>query len=233
MADGLVSIVIPTLDEERALPACLDRLAGETSPHEIIVADGGSHDGTRRIAEARQGVRFLEAPRGRARQMNLGARDSRGTILWFLHADSRPAKGCLDAIREAMSDPRVASGAFRLRLDGERPGFRVIEFGVWLRVLLFRNPYGDQGLFVRKPDFRALGGFEDVPLFEDVYLVRAMRARGGLRVLPLSITTSARRWEAGGLTRTTLDHLRLAILEKVGTPVEELARERRDGEDPR
>lgn len=233
MDPGLVSIVIPTLNEERALPACLDFLAREEGPLEVIVADGGSGDGTRDIAVSREDVRFVEAPPGRARQMNHGAGEARGEFLWFLHADSRPKPGALAAIRRALGQRRTAIGAFRFRLDGPRRAYRVLEFGVWLRVLLFRNPYGDQGLCVRTEDFQDLGGFEDIPLFEDVRLVRAMRARGRLEILPLEIATSPRRWEAHGVWRTTLLHLRLAILERLGTPVEELARRRQSSGEPR
>ena len=233
MDPGLVSVVIPTLNEERALPACLDFLAREEGPLEVIVADGGSEDRTRQIAETREGVRVVDAPPGRSRQMNRGAEVARGEVLWFLHADSRPEPGALATIRAILASRGTAIGAFRFRLDGERAVYRLLEFGVWLRVLLFRNPYGDQGLFLRTRDFRELGGFEDIPLFEDVRLVRAMRARGRLRVSPLAIATSPRRWEAHGVWRTTRMHLRLAILERLGTPVEELARRRRAGGEPR
>lgn len=223
MHESAVSIVIPTWNEAETLPRCLALLRGQEPPWEILVVDGGSTDGTVDAARAFPGARVIETLRGRAHQMNHGARLARGDIFWFLHADSKPAAGSVGAIREGLHDRRVAGGAFRFRLDGDRLGFRVMEAVVALRTRWLRLPFGDQGLFLRRSDFEAIGGYRDVPLFEDVYLVREIRRRGWLAVLDLPLVTSARRWEARGTAATTFNHWRLLALEKLGVDPERLA----------
>lgn len=224
MERSLVSIVVPTWNEREALPRCLSLLREQEPPWEILVVDGGSTDGTVDAARTFPDVKIVEAPRGRARQMNEGARLARGDSLWFLHADSRPAPGSVAAIRDTLRDPRVAGGAFRFVLDGTRPGYRVIEAGVALRTRCLGLPLGDQGLFLRRADFEAIGGYRDVPLLEDVYLVRSIRRRGRLAVLDLPLVTSCRRWEAHGLAATTFRHCWLLVLEKLGTSPGRLTR---------
>jgi hypothetical protein len=220
----LVSVIVPTLDEAHAIGRLLDSLAQQAGPFEIVVVDGGSSDGTVEIARARENVRVATGTRGRAAQMNRGAELAGGEVLWFLHADCVAPPGALTAVREALDDSRVAVGAFRFRLDGDRWGYRVLELGVRLRVDLFRLPFGDQGLFVRAEDFARVGGYEAIPLFEDVRLVRALRRVGRLAIVPMPLSTSPRRWERKGLLRTTLQHWQLMLLEKMGRTPEELAR---------
>ncbi len=219
-------MIIPTLDEASRLPRCLAALADQPPPCELIVADGGSRDGTRALAAAHGAVRLVDAPRGRATQMNAGARASRGELLWFLHADCVPPAGALDAIRSALADPRAALAAFRFAIDGRRAAYRLIERGVALRTRLLRLPWGDQGLALRRTDFEAVGGFEEIPLFEDARIVRALRRRGRLATIPLPLPTSARRWESRGPWRLTALHLRLALLERLGAAPDALARHR-------
>lgn len=229
MEKSLVSIVVPALNEREALPLCLSLLRDQEPPCEILVVDGGSTDGTVDAARAIPDVKLVQAPRGRASQMNDGARLARGDILWFLHADSRPAPGSVTAIRDILRDSQVAAGAFRFVLDGTRPGYRVIEAGVAMRTRWLRLPLGDQGLFFRRADFEAIGGYPDVPVLEDVYLVRDIRRRGRLAVLDLPLVTSCRRWEAQGLAATTLANLTLLVLDKLGASPERLARIRAGG----
>ncbi len=226
MSGSCVSIVIPAWEEREHLPKCLARLREQEAPVEVLVVDGGSTDGTPEAARAFSDVVVLEGPRGRARQMNEGARLARGDLLWFLHADSLPAPGSVAAIRRALANPRVRVGAFRFRLDGSRIGYRVVEAGVSLRTRWLRLPFGDQGLFVRRTDFEAIGGYREIPLFEDVRLVREMRRKGRLALLDLPLVTSARRWESNGLWATTLLHWRLLALERLGVGPERLARVR-------
>lgn len=227
MSGSVVTVVIPTWQEAKTLLLCLELLRRHEPPLEIIVVDGGSSDGTVEAALAFPGVRVVEAPRGRAGQMNRGAELARGDYLWFLHADSLPAAGSVTAIRTALQDPLVSGGAFRFRLNGGRPSYRLIEAGANLRSRWFQLPFGDQGLFVRRADFKAIGGYRDVPLFEDVYLVREMRRRGRLALVELPLVASPRRWEAGGVGATTLMHWGLLALERLGVGPERLARFRR------
>ncbi|RMF71068.1 MAG: glycosyltransferase [Acidobacteria bacterium] len=226
---ALVSIVVPVLDERDSLPRCLASLSGQQPPCEVLVVDGGSTDGTRALAASTQGVRVVDAPPGRASQMNAGARAARGALLWFLHADCTAPPGAVAALRRTLADPRVALAAFRFAIDGDRPAYRLIERGVALRCRLLRLPYGDQGLALRRATFERIGGFEDVPLFEDVRLVRAARRLGRLALLPLALPTSPRRWERTGMLRLTVLHLRLALLERLGVPPARLAARRAQG----
>lgn len=227
MGDSVVSVVIPVWEEAATLPRCLDLLRRQGPALEIIVVDAGSTDATAEVARSVPGVRVIEAPRGRARQMNTGAGLAQGDYLWFLHADSAPVAGSVAAIRDALDDPAVSGGAFQFRLDGKRLSYRIIEAGVSFRSRWLRLPFGDQGLFLRRSDFVAIGGYRDAPLFEDVYLVRDLRRKGRLALVDLPLPTSPRRWEAHGIAATTLTHWGLLALETLGVPPERLARLRR------
>ncbi|HBB40018.1 MAG: glycosyltransferase [Nitrospirae bacterium CG18_big_fil_WC_8_21_14_2_50_70_55] len=219
----LVSVVIPTLNEERELPSCLAALTRQVGPIEVVVVDGGSRDATCAIARSLSGVRVVECEAGRGRQMNAGARATRGDLLWFLHADCEPPAGAATAIRRALADPETALGAFRFALDARGWLYRVVEAGVRLRGYLLRLPYGDQGLFLRRTTFAALGGFCEEPLFEDLELVRAARLAGRVTILPLALPTSARRCQRDGIVRTTVRNQLLRLGERCGLPTARLA----------
>lgn len=168
-------------------------------------------------------VGWLEAPRGRARQMNAGAAGARATWILFLHADTRLPPNWCDAIAAADADRRVSIGCFRFALDSASPCARVIEWGVRLRVALCALPYGDQALFVRRELFHQLGGYADVPIMEDVDLVRRCRRHGRLYRANAAAVTSARQWEKDGWIRRTAKHLRLIALYFLGVTPERLA----------
>ncbi len=216
----LVSIIIPALDEEEALPATLRGALGQPGPKEVIVADGGSVDATHQIAEE-AGVAVVRAPRGRARQMNAAAAAATGEALLFLHADTHLPEDALDCVRQALSDGAVA-GCFRLRFD--RGGFWL---WLWTRPLWMhwhRWAFGDRALFVRRADFEAVGGFPDQPVFEELDLVQALRRRGRLAFLPEAVVTSARRFEAVGALRQQLRNWALWGAWLVGVAPERVAR---------
>lgn len=196
-----LSVVIPALDEGERIEAAL---ASATAPGvEVVVVDGGSRDDT--VARAKRGgARVLASPPGRARQLDAGARAASGDVLLFLHADTRLPEGYREAVERALLDPGVSGGAFRFAFDRRSPGLRFVAWGVRLRVALFRLPYGDQALFLRREVLEAMGGVPQVPIMEDLDLVRALRRRGRLEILPLAATTSARRYEARGVLRTML-----------------------------
>jgi hypothetical protein len=128
-------------------------------------------------------------------------------VLLFLHADTTLPAGFDQAIAQALRDPGVVGGAFRLRFDRRTPGLRLIEWGARLRVALFRMPYGDQALFVRRRTLEEIGGVPQAPIMEDLDLVKAMKRRGRLALLPLDAVTSARRYLERGPMRTALRHL--------------------------
>lgn len=196
-----LSVVIPALDEEGQIEAAIASAAAEGV--EVLVVDGGSRDATpRRARDA--GARVLTCAPGRARQLGVGVRHAQGEVVLFLHADTRLAPGWERAVRAALADPGVVGGAFRLRFDAPSPSMRLIEWGARLRVALFALPYGDQALFARRAALEAVGGVPQVPIMEDLDLVRALRRRGRLALLPLPATTSGRRYRARGVLRTWL-----------------------------
>jgi len=208
-ADVSVSIVIPTLNERHALEQALG--CTQANGVERIVVDAGSADGTAEAARELKAERVLESAAGRARQMDQGYRAATGDVILFLHADTRLDSDWLEAVRRALSDPRVAGGAFALRFVSQRPLYRFIEFGARLRTRLGGLPYGDQALFVRRSVLDAQDGIPWVPIFEDLDLARRIRACGRLLLLPQPAWTSSRRYEANGVLRTWIRNT-LALL---------------------
>ncbi|HUF27424.1 MAG TPA: TIGR04283 family arsenosugar biosynthesis glycosyltransferase [Gemmatimonadaceae bacterium] len=217
-----VSVVIPALDERKCIAAILGDLRELDLPHEVIVADGGSTDGTPELA-ALLGARVVAAPRGRGVQLAAGVRQATAAVLCVLHADAR-----LDAAarRELASIARTPTGgafAFRLRIDGRGWRYRLIEFGANLRARVFRLPYGDQGLIVGRADYDAAGGYHPMPVMEDVALVDALRRVTNVRLLRSSIAVSARRWERDGPLTRSLRNWRLLIAWRLGASTNALA----------
>ncbi len=196
----LLSVIVPTLNEAGVIGSTLAR-AKCANGVELIVADGGSVDGTRQIA-ARSGARVLETRAGRAAQMNAGASSAQGRILVFLHADTLLPDQYEDRIRTALERPEVVAGAFRLRTDGAGWAMRLMEWGANLRSTLLGLPYGDQALFLEKRVFQEMGGFAGLPIMEDFDLVRRLGRRGKVTILEESVMTSFRRWRRLGVLRT-------------------------------
>jgi len=195
--------VIPALDEAREVA---DAIASAAAPTvEVVVVDGGSRDET--VARAQKaGARVLGCQPGRARQLQAGVAGTAAETLLFLHADTRLPPGWESDVEQALEDPVVCGGAFRLRFDDRRPGLRVIEWWARLRVAFFGLPFGDQAIFVRREVLQEIGGVPQAPVMEDVDLVSAMKIRGRLVALPRSVTTSARRYRHGGVLRTAWRH---------------------------
>ncbi len=195
-----LSVVIPTWNEAQNLAATLDSLPERA---EVVVADGGSVDGTAEIAR-RSGARVLDCEPGRARQMNRGARETRGDTLLFLHADAVLGPGAAEAIERALADPEVVGGFFRLRIRSSKAALRLAAIGSRLRARALRMPYGDQGLFLRRSVYEEIGGFPDVPFLEDVALIRMVRRKGRLAPLEVTLSTGDRHWRELGVVLTTL-----------------------------
>jgi len=207
-----LAVIIPTLDEAAVLPRLLRALLEEAQPadrpDELIVVDGGSRDGTPQLA-ARAGARVLEARRGRGAQLAAGGRAASCELLLFLHADCLPAPGALTALRRAFGDPGlVASG---MRQEVRAPGlfYRLVERAADGRVRRLGVVYGDSGLAVRREHYLAVGGYSELPLFEDVDLSRRLRRRGRVALVEdAQLSVSPRRWRAeGALKRTLLNWL--------------------------
>ena len=221
----LVSVIIPTLDEEACLRDCLQSLSACTPPFEVIVCDGGSSDRTLEIAFASSNVKVIKCPlKNRARQMNLGAESATGKLLWFVHADSMVRKESLDLIRSALDGNPKGLGAFRFALNAGDTFFRVIEAGVRLRCLLLKLPYGDQGYFLSKETFRELGGFPEVSMLEDLIFVRRAKKKVGLLILDAPLLTSARKWNQRGMLRVTLTHFAITLFYFLGASPQVIAR---------
>ena len=205
-----LSIIIPCLNEAGIVRERLEALQGlRRSGHELILADGGSDDGTRELA-APLVDRLVDSTPGRARQMNAGARAADGGILLFLHLDSRlppdAERGVIDALGAK------GWGRFDIRLSGRHILFRLIERLMNLRSCITAIATGDQGIFVGRELFSTLGGFPDIPLMEDIALSRLLKRHSRPHCLHTPLITSSRRWERHGILRTVLLmwYLRLA-----------------------
>ena len=171
-----ISIIIPTLNEAPSIVQTLARVRQE-GECELIVVDGGSDDSTLELARSHADL-VVTAPRSRAQQMNTGAREAKGEVLLFLHADTRLPSGFLQLLTQALNDPQVVGGRFDVRLDADGWPFRMIETMMNLRSRLTRISTGDQAIFVRRQVFQKIGGYPDLALMEDVEFSRKLKRVG-------------------------------------------------------
>ena len=221
-ADAKISVIIPCLNEEEHILATLAAVRTGVNV-QIVVVDGGSEDKTCDVVRS-EDVILVEGVRGRGAQLNAGADHADGDILLFLHADTRVPLGFDTWIRRVMSEGRCRAGAFQLSIDGESRALRRVEWLTALRCRWFRLPYGDQGIFFQKAFFEELGGFPQQPLMEDFSLVRDAKRRAGFEMLPVSVVTSARRWEKLDAFRTTVLNQWIILAYWLGVPPERLAK---------
>jgi len=216
-----LSIIVPVLNEEKIIVAALEALQGlRHEGHEVIVADGGSDDATRDLA-APLADWVLTAPRGRARQMNAGAAAAVGDVLLFLHGDTRLPENAAPVIRTAMEQHQW--GRFDVRIQGRPRMLGLVARLMNLRSRLSGIATGDQAIFVRTAHFRALGGYPDQALMEDIELSRRLKRIGPPACLGEPVVTSGRRWEENGVWQTILLMWRLRLLYWLGVPAERLA----------
>ena len=213
-----LSVVIPTLDEERFLAAAVGSVA---DADEIIVVDGGSSDRTVDLARE-LGARILSTSACRGLQMAEGAALTRGEWILFLHADSRLEAEACAFIRTL--DRNVVGGAFDLRFDDARVVYRFLEVAIRLRTRALGLPYGDQAIFARRSAYVAAGGMPRLPLMEDVAFVRALGALGQLALPPIRVITSARRYERRGPLRSMAKNVLLLARYFAGADPKTLAR---------
>jgi rSAM/selenodomain-associated transferase 2 len=219
-----VSIVIPTLNEADRIVGCLQSLrAWRQGGAELIVADGGSTDTTAVLARP-FADRVLVGPRGRAKQMNLGAAQAQGDVLLFLHADTLLPPDAPAALEAALADAQVSWGRFDVRIDGAAPLLTLVAHAMNLRSRWSGIATGDQAIFVRRDAFRRVGGFPDQPLMEDVELSKRLRKLSRPACLRQRVVTSGRRWEQRGVLRTIALMWVLRALYWIGLPAERLAR---------
>lgn len=167
----------------------------------------------------------MRSPKGRGAQMNRGAARAAGEVLLFLHADTRLPERAFESIMETSRDGRFAGGAFDLSIDNPRPIFRLTAFLASVKHRITRVPYGDQAIFLRGDYFREIGGYPEIPLFEDVEIMEKVRRRGGrIRIIRDRVSTSSRKWEKDGVGRAILRNMALQLLHYFGVPPERLVR---------
>jgi rSAM/selenodomain-associated transferase 2 len=217
----LISILVPALHEEQALPGTLDHLASLHGRFEVVVCDGGSRDATVSVARGHPlGARVEQTGGGRAAQCNAAAGVASGEILLFVHADSRLPADAYASLAQAWREG-AAGGNFALRFDGGDAFAALMG-----RVYAFQRRrgfyYGDSSVWLRREAWEALGGFRELPIMDDYDLVRRLEGHGPTRCLPGPATTSDRRWRAMGVTRTLLSWWVIRWLYVAGVPPQRL-----------
>jgi rSAM/selenodomain-associated transferase 2 len=215
-----VSVIIPTLNEQDWIAGAVES-AFAAGAAEVIVADGGSDDRTTRHATA-AGARVLLTDRLRAKQSNLGAHAASHDVLIFLHADTRLPAGAAEAAEHALK--HADFGGFRIRFFEPPRKLAFAAAAINLRTQLTRCPWGDQAQFIRRETFLEIGGFKEMPLMEDYELAIRMKRRGLTTILPMTVTTSGRRFLRKGLLRTAAHNWRTVIRYRMGADIDELAR---------
>jgi rSAM/selenodomain-associated transferase 2 len=216
--------VVPVLNEQENLRRLLREVTGLGLPYEVIVADGGSSDATTRVA-SELGAHVVSSARGRGSQLRAGIAHARGRWLMVLHADVSLDDAALAAARRFLEANQLERFAvWPLQLDGTGAWLRVLERGAALRGRVLGLPYGDQGLVVARGLYERVGGYADIPIMEDVALVRALARCGTLTWLGAPLRASARRYEREGRVRRTLLNLGLVTLFAAGVAPQRLAR---------
>ena len=230
-----ISIIIPVIHEGQCIQEAIQRLKTRRTGRsfEIIVVDGDQKGSTISRITDPDVVTLISLP-GRAVQMNTGAANASGSILLFLHCDTRLPRNAYDIVLESIIEKKADIGAFDLRIDANGFGFRMIERTASLRSRLTRIPYGDQVYFMRKKLFLEMGGFSLLPIMEDVdFMQRVKKKKKKLLIVKPSVMTSARRWKKEGLFYTTIRNWTLIMLYMAGVGPEKLARFYRNHHLPR
>ncbi len=218
-----ISVIIPAIDEALVIGAAIES-AVCAGADEIILADGGSHDDTAHIGE-NHGVRLLTAAPGRASQQNAGAHLAMGDVLLFLHADCcLPVTGLAKIRQQLTAENSFVGGYFRQTIDDPGWVYRWIESGNLWRARTLKWAYGDQGIFVRTSIFEGVGGFPDMPLMEDLYIMKRIKRHGRLVCIDAPLLVSARRWKKRGTIRQTLRNWMMLVAVHLGVSPAVLAR---------
>lgn len=220
-AKSRISVIIPTLNEARTIRATLACLPKDPDL-EILVVDGGSQDGTAELAGS-LGAKILTATPPKARQMNHGAAAATGDVLLFLHADTCLPDRFERQVLEAITQNGFSAGAFKLGIDSDAPGLRIIERVANWRSRFLKMPYGDQALFVSRKIFNEIDGYPDIPIMEDFELIRRLKRKGKIVVLDTSVRTSPRRWQNLGILKTWILNQIIVIAYFLGVSPEQLA----------
>lgn len=217
-----VSVVVPVLNEAEGIESALTRLRMELPTCELLVVDGGSTDGTPQLAGGL--ARVVSTAPGRGRQLNHGAAQTRGDVLWFHHVDTVAAPAAFAQMQAALRDPCVVGGGLTLRFDRRS---RALDYLAWASNQRARRlgwVFGDQAMFIRRSAFDAVGGFPDIPLMEDLEMSRRLRRIGRLAILAATSTASARRFETHGTWPMVVFMQYLKALHFAGTDPAEIHR---------
>jgi rSAM/selenodomain-associated transferase 2 len=217
----VLSIIIPTLNEENSITQTLRAVASFAQPVEVIVVDGGSQDQTARFVRAHQ-VRFIESGRGRGAQMHAGARAAQGAVLWFLHADTIPTPDAVKHIVESLQDPSIVGGNFDVRFDSQRLSAHCLTW-FYRELRIMGLCYGDSAIFVRREAYEQSGGFQSFPIFEDLDFLRRLKGMGKFVHLSSTVITSGRRFEGRGFIATFVRWVVLQLLYWLGVSPHRLA----------
>ena len=217
-----ITVILPVLNEERVIAKSLQALLS-LMPYEIIVVDGGSTDRTRQICD-QLGVKVMTSDRGRGRQMNLGASHASGDVLLFLHVDTRLPTSALSDITAALCDSHRPGGRFDVEIDGTHWMLKIVARLINYRSRITKIATGDQAIFVRGSVFQNMGGFQDVPLMEDIAFCRALKRIGPIACLRSRVMTSGRRWESDGVWRTIIKMWTLKLCYLAGVSPHRLKR---------
>ncbi|MCL6267638.1 TIGR04283 family arsenosugar biosynthesis glycosyltransferase [Flagellimonas myxillae] len=219
-----ISVIIPVLNEEKLIGKVLDQLAQTGSPkniQEVICVDGGSQDKTVEVAEA-HGAKVMQSQRGRAKQMNYGAKKAEGDILYFLHADTFTPKNFDEKILKAVNQG-YDSGCFRMKFDTRNPFLRFFAYMSRVNHRLCRG--GDQSLFVKKNVFKRTNGFNEAYLiYEDTEFITRLYQHTTFKILPDAVVTSARKYREKGWVKIQFHFGMIHLKNYLGAKPDELYR---------
>ena len=215
----MISVIIPAYNEEETLPTTLQHLLKMSGRYEVLVVDGGSRDSTVQVASQHTRVQVVSAPKGRASQMNAGAKQAQGEWLLFLHADTCLPEDALTRLNGLEMDARVEAGGFLHRFSGSDWRLRMISALDNFRSARSRVIYGDQALFVRRALFERLGGFPEVPILEDVAFCQKLLCVTTPVLLAPPVVTDARKFIKMGLWRSFARVLLIILHVEFGLPV--------------
>jgi len=222
MKSSSVAVVIPILNEATSLMENGKQFQFLANCYDVMFCDGGSEDETCSLLQ-KYNLDYCHSPRGRALQMNTGAKFSKADIIVFIHADTSLSSSHIQAIQDVMSRESIVGGRFDIRLSGQSLAFRIIEFMINLRSRITGISTGDQCQFVRRSVFEEIGGFPEQALMEDVAFSKRLKEYGEIACLNNKVITSSRRWEKHGIVKTVLLMWKLRFLYWLGTSPEKLA----------